>query len=385
MMTSKLLFFQSRDTATTGFTNNLSSVSLPPAPAVETEGVVSVEEMLKKGQIEGRKTEKIGGRIWSCRFFISLAETLMSFAVGFIFPFTIGGPTGIVLANSGLIFIPAVLIPLNTQIGILIYMVFRGMGKAYCAGVPHTEIMKRFQNIDSDDTRSYLLQHWKDMEALARTCEKGKLPSATDGYELVQQLYPAQIQSLLQALKVGLETTPRPRGGEESAEGEESGRDLGQAFADIERLTSNLLKVFKGILPSLSLLTGIGIPLSMPIEEAVEVLFSLKLSPEAQTYYSSQILEQTTPLLKAYAEAFKQLPNNPEFFFTEPELGCGSTPSAEIEISEAETAAVQAITAKTKRAFAIAKYITKARKKMRRNANNSDQQVNEDAGPDTDT
>lgn len=250
---------------------------------------------------------------------------------------------------------------------LLVFSGFISINIAFCAGnsteiisYTNTKEMMRFEDVNPEDIRAYLFQDWKDLESLARICNDGKLPNPNCGFEIIQQLEPNQLKAITHSILVGIQNIPGECG-------EGSSHELAALLSRIEQFTANLRQVFQEIIPPLCLLTGISFPLSMPLEENLPLLLKLNLSPETKAFYASQILNQVMPLLETYHEVFKLLPNTPELVF--PEINHVETVDVngltEIEISNSEKIAVQAIATKVKQAFTIAAIIHKHRKRLR--------------------
>lgn len=253
---------------------------------------------------------------------------------------------------------------------LLLFYGFISSNIAFCAGnstdiisYTNTTEMMCFEDVNPGDIRAYLFQDWKDLEHLARICNDGKLPNPKCGFEIIQQLEPNQLKAITHSILVGIQNIPGECG-------EGSSHELAALLSRIEQFTANLRQVFQGIIPPLCLLTGISFPLSMPVEETLPLLLKLNLSPETRAFYASQILNQVMPLLDTYQQVFKLLPNTPELLFPEIDhveaaLNLNADGLTEIEISNSEEIAVQAIATKVKKAFTIAAIIHKHRKRLR--------------------
>ena len=129
---------------------------------------------------------------------------------------------------------------------------------------------------------TYLFEHFEELDDVIRTCRRGRLLGAYEAYEFIQQLYPIQLNSLLESVIMNF----RFNAPEIAEPCTVISREL---LLENNRLLITLGDVARGI----SLIRGIDIS-NQPLDESFLALMrELNLSPEAERFYATQILLRT--------------------------------------------------------------------------------------------
>jgi hypothetical protein len=150
--------------------------------------------------------------------------------------------------------------------------------------------------LPAESNWTHLFAHFEELDEVLRTSRSGQLLSAPDAYELIQQLYPIQLKSLLDSVVI----TFGPNAPE-----------ITEQFTVISRqlvLRSNeLLFTLEEIARWISFIRGIDIS-NQPLEVSFPTLVSgLNLSPEAERLCAVRILLGTEFLYLQYGRLFTLL------------------------------------------------------------------------------
>lgn len=143
----------------------------------------------------------------------------------------------------------------------------------------------------------YLFCHFEELGNIIRTSHLGRLPGPDEAYELIAQLYPEQLKSLIDPLvegyaRIGADPIIQQR--------------LAYCCTGLLRENMECLTTFAEITRSMSavfFLTNPGCPLdlSLPLEETFSYLRNtLDFAPDAEHYYAAQILVKTSRLYTQY-------------------------------------------------------------------------------------
>lgn len=143
---------------------------------------------------------------------------------------------------------------------------------------------------------TYLFAHFEELDDVLRTSRSGQLLDAQDVYELIQQLYPVQLKSLLDSVLITF--------GPNAPEITEQSRVISrQLLFESRRLLMTLEEIAHGI----SLIRGTDIS-NQPLDESFPALVrGLHLSPEVEIFYATRILLRTEFLYLEYSRLFALL------------------------------------------------------------------------------
>ncbi|MCO5582038.1 hypothetical protein L7F22_035929 [Adiantum nelumboides] len=146
-----------------------------------------------------------------------------------------------------------------------------------------------------ESSGAYLFTNFEELGEVIETSRRGQLLRSSDIHELIQQLYPAQLNSLLSSTLIDF--------------GPNAPVILEQ-YAIISRQlllkNSQLWIILNEIAESLSIRTGTDIT-NQSLSEILPVLRELYISRAAERYYAAQLLQGTQELYLQYDRLFALL------------------------------------------------------------------------------
>lgn len=151
--------------------------------------------------------------------------------------------------------------------------------------------------LPAESNWAYLFAHFEELDNVLRTSRSGQLLNAQDAYELIQQLYPVQLISLLDSVLM----TFGPNAPEIITE---------QSTVISRQLlleSDGLLMTLEEMARRFSIIRGTDIS-NQPLDESFPALVrGLYLCPEAERFYATQVLLRTEPLYLQYGRLFALL------------------------------------------------------------------------------
>lgn len=147
--------------------------------------------------------------------------------------------------------------------------------------------------LPTESSWTYLFSNFDELDNVVRTSRGGQLLNAQDAYELIQQLYPVQLNSLLDSVLM----TFGPNAPEITEQLNVISRQLS---LESNRLLMTLGEIAQGI----SLIRGTDVS-NQPLDESFSALLTgFHLSPEAERFFATQVLLRAEPLHLQYSRLF---------------------------------------------------------------------------------
>lgn len=150
--------------------------------------------------------------------------------------------------------------------------------------------------LPAESSWNYLFEHYKELNNVIQTSSRGQLLGAEEAYDLIQQLYPRQLGSLLDSvlLNFGLNAP-----------------EITEQCAIISRHllfgSHGLLITLEEVAQGISFLGGIDVS-NQPLDESFPALVrGHNLSPEMESFYATRILLKTEYLNLQYGRLLNLL------------------------------------------------------------------------------